>query len=274
MFQPLDIPIYISTSQPGAFVLKYFSYFFRKYWGPQGFVNALGYGDSPANLPGNIRFHSLDSAQIGGVLHWGRYMKRYFSVQSFSHFIFGMDDFMICRPVDFESLEVCCELVKQPQIGRVDLQSSLQYSRDILDVRPYGTHGGIRFLSLPYNSTSGKNHYRIAGAFSIWSRDFFLQSLEDEMTPWQWETKGNDLCNSMRHRYVIGAVNKWAIRKVELLSGRAWPGIINTLGIRTEDVRVMENLADPSDPVKVFKVVDDPLYMTPKGHWASVALGE
>ena len=56
---------------------------------------------------------------------------------------------------------------------------------------------------------------------------------------------------------VIGSVDRWAIKKIELLSNNGWPNVINTQGIRDVDIVEMEKLKNPTDRVLLFENIKD-----------------
>jgi hypothetical protein len=74
------------------------------------------------------------------------------------------------------------------------------------------------------------------------------------MSPWQWEIYGTKKLQKHK-KIVICSWNCSAIKKIELLSNKAWPGYINIRGIRKEDINQMRKLVKQSDRVKKFKKV-------------------
>ena len=158
-------------------------------------------------------------------------------------------------------------------VGRIDLQPSLQYARGSNFVKPYTEKNGIKFLSL-VDSGRGTNLYQNAAAFSIWNREWFLKNIRRDWSPWDWEITGSMSLADGDGYDVIGSVDRWAIKKLEVLSSQ-WPGIINVRGIREEDIEEMKKLQSEDDRVKSFTpIMDDIWYYNVLGGWENVILGK
>ena len=249
-----ELIVYITTCDSNMFILKYFQYFFNKYWGSHMKVKVLGFNKPNFDLAENIEFVSLGPEQVNGAKGWSNYLIDYFNSINDEFFIFGIDDFVVARPVDEEVYKVCKSLLDS-KIGRIDLQCSMQYGRAKRHVKPYTTKENISFLQLN-QSGYGENIYQNSGAFSIWNKKYFLKNIRRDWSPWDWEIKGSELANFDGYK-IIGSVDRWALRKLELISNAGWPGVINTTGIRLEDIEEMKKLIDPSDRVKIFENVSD-----------------
>jgi hypothetical protein len=255
------------------FVIKYFQYFFNKYWGKHMKVKVLGFSKPNFDLEENFEFISMGSEQVGGVKGWSNYLIDYFSSIDDEYFVKGLDDFMIARPVDEEVFKTCLELLS-PEIGRIDLQPSLQYSRSSQHVYPYTEKNDIKFLSL-VDSGHGHNLYQNAAAFSIWNRQWFLKNIRRDWSPWDWEITGSMSLADGDGYKVLGTVDRWAVRKLEILSSQ-WSDIINVRGIREEDLEMMKKLQISTDRLTKFEPVmeDKWYYEVPEGTWETVIFGK
>ena len=100
------------------------------------------------------------------------------------------------------------------------------------------------------------------------------ENIKRNWTPWGWETIGSmSFANGDGYK-VIGSVDRWAIKKLEVLSSQ-WPGIINVRGIREEDIEEMKKLQSEDDRVKSFTpIMDDIWYYNVLGGWENVILGK
>jgi hypothetical protein len=243
-----QLTVYIPTCDPNIFVLKYFQYFFNKYWDGNMKVKVLGFRNQDFDLYDNFEFISLDSSQKGGASGWSNYMIDYFTSIDDEKFIFGIEDFAVARPVDQLALETCLSSLDN-DVGRVDLQCSLQFARHPLEVNPYGSKNGIELLELKQNGS-----YRIAGAFSAWNKSWFLKNMMRDWSPWDWEIKGSYLSINDGFK-VLGTKDRWAIKKIEMISDKAWPGVINTHGLRSSDVEEMKKMSSRFDRVTEMREV-------------------
>jgi hypothetical protein len=267
-----DLTVYITTCDANIFITKYFQYFFNKYWSKDSKVKILGFNEPDFELSPNFEFVSIGEEQKGGAKGWSNYLIDYFSQIEDEFFIFGIDDFIVSREVDMESLEVCIDLMDK-SIGRIDLQPSLQYARDPKFVTPYKVIDGVKFLQLA-QSGGAFDLYQNSGAFSIWNRKWFLKNIKRDWSPWDWEIKGSQMANNDGY-LVLGVEDRWPVKKLELLSGRAWPGVINTTGIRSNDLEEMKNLRKESDRIKKFENITKGYGYNRVGpKWLDVIFGE
>ena len=242
--------LYIPTCDSNSFVLKYFQYFFNKYWGSHINVKILGFNKPNIKFDKNIEFISLGTEQIGGANGWSNYLIDFFSQLEDEYFMFGIDDFMICRPVDEEVFLSSLKLMSE-NIGRIDLQP-LQWARHPSLFSDYKTIDGIQFFKM-VQSNNGQDIYRNAGAFSIWNRKWFLKNIKRNWSPWVWEIEGSRMSENDGFE-VIGSYNRHTIKKSELLSNQFGP-FINTLGLRETDIKHMESMIEEDDRIKDFKSI-------------------
>ena len=245
-----DLTVYITTCDDNMFITKYFQYFFNKYWSKDIKVKILGFSPPNFKLEPNFEFVSIGEKQIGGAKGWSNYLIDYFTSIDDEYFIFGIDDFIVSREVNLESLELCVGMMSE-KIGRIDLQPSLQYARDPRFVSHYKTVNDVEFLQLSQTG-GGIDIYQNSGAFSIWNKKWFLKNIKRDWSPWDWEITGSKMANNDGY-LVLGVKDIWPVKKLELLSGRAWPGVINTTGIRVTDLEIMKSIRKENDRVYDFK---------------------
>lgn len=272
--------VYIPTCDKNMFIIKYFQYFFNKYWDKSVNVKILGFQEPDFALSDNFEFISLSPQQEGGAQQWTTYLKNFFMNIDDEFFIFGLDDFMVARPVNFKSLEVCKkEILNNSKVGRVDLQCGLQYGRKKGSVFPYKSIDGLKFLKLKQHSDGdwqNNSTYRVSAAFSIWRKEWFMKTLKEGWTPWEWELIGSRQTEQDGYE-VLGVIDHHPVKKVEVLSNR-WAGVINTRALRDSDIKNIKNLVNKKDRVKKFvKLEDDDLvgYTQILGDkWESVIYGK
>lgn len=251
-----ELVVYIPTHDSNVFIIKYFQYFFNKYWDPSIKRKILGFNKPNFELSSNFEFVSLGKEQVNGAKGWTNYLIPFFKKLDSKYFIFGIDDFMIVRPVNSNVFSAACEIMNN-EIGRIDLQP-LFYARSPKVFTYYTEHNGISFIKMKQKARKKQNLYRIAGAFSIWNREWFIKNMKPDWTPWDWEIKGSKLSENDGYE-VVSSLKEFAIFKSELLSEQ-WPGQINTLGIREEDVIEMKKMCVPNDRITDFARIGPNLY--------------
>ena len=247
--------IYIATYDANIFIMKYYQYFFNKYWDKDTDVKILGFNPPNFKLEKNFEFISLGDKQINGPQGWSNHLRNFFENIDDEHFIFGLDDYMVAREVNHKILNVCKnEITSNKNVGRVDLQCSLRYARSRADVLPYKVIDGVRFLKLKHDiDIYSRLIYKITCAYSIWRRDYFLDYLWKDASPWEFEELGSAAAQNNK-REVIGTFDDWAVKQIELLSDK-WPNIINIRGLRSDDVKAIKKLQHKKDRIKQFQKV-------------------
>jgi len=242
---------YISTCDKNNFILKYFIFFFRKYAGKNFNLKILGFNKPKIKFEKNIEFISLGKYQKNGAKGWTNYLIKYFSKIKDENIIFGLDDFLIARPINFKVLENCF-LAVSPEIGRIDLQP-MQYARKKYLFKFHKKINGVNFYELK-KYYFWEQTYGISAAFSIWNRKWFLKYLEKNMSPWEWELKSSKKVRFDKKK-ILCSWDQFAIKKVEMLSDGAWPGFLNTNGLRKADISSIKKIQRKSDRVKKFKAI-------------------
>ena len=235
----MSIRTLIPTCDKHMFVIKAFSHFYNKYWDNAPPVTVLGFNEPDFELPDNFSFFKMADSQQGGAKGWSNYIRDYVSGMEEDRFIFGIDDFCICRPVDVDLFQRLLDL-DDPKIGRIDLQPSFQYSRDRTDLTLVEAFDDYDLVSLAQRSTR-EFIYRITGQFSIWNREYFLRYLEPDMSPHDWELKGGVKAENDGYQ-ILGTLRRHCIKKVELVSDKQYPGKINHMGMRPEDKETVKEI--------------------------------
>lgn len=167
----------VTTSDNYHHLLKVFCYMFNKNWSSEQHVEVVGYKYPDFVLPGNFTFHSLGE-QKGDATNFTRDLREYFKKQK-DWFIWFMEDSWPIE-INFEHLEILKFLRDCPNVGRINLchASVLQQHK---------TFGVIRGLKILENTQAAL--YRLCTQPSIWNRDFLLQYMQKDLTPWQFETQ-------------------------------------------------------------------------------------
>ncbi len=246
--------VYIPTCDSHLFVIEAFSYFFNKYWGDDFEVKVLGFSEPDFSLPDNFEFVSMAKEQIGGAQGWSNYLIEYFNSIDDEHFIFGIDDFCIVRPFDRSLYEMLLGELNET-VGRIDLQPSLQYSRDPADVSLYKECSDFDILELNQNRSikTIDSLYRITAQFSIWNRKYFLRYLYSNWSPWDWEIRGSAMAEGDGYK-ILGTKDRWCALKIELLSDGQYANKINIQGMYEEDKLIIKEMyQDRSEEIGNFK---------------------
>ncbi len=166
--------IIVTTSNNYLHLIPVFAYLFNKNWGHN--VELVGY-DKPENLPENFTFHSLGK-QSGDSTNFTKDLREYFKNQD-EWFIWMMEDTFI-RSINFSQLEILKSLTNYAKVGRINLC----HASVLQDHFIFGVMQGLKILE---NTQTA--YYRLCTQPSIWNRDFLLQYMEKDLSPWGFETQ-------------------------------------------------------------------------------------
>tara|TARA_Y100000593_G_scaffold83418_1_gene157150 strand:+ start:4111 stop:4917 length:807 start_codon:yes stop_codon:yes gene_type:complete len=243
--------IFISTSNSTMHILPIFCFLFNKYW-PNKEVNILGFKKPDFRLAENFNFISMSEFQENGATGWTKYLRSYFNSLEESHFVFGLDDSLIVRPVEVGIFNDLIALAyKNPEIGRIDLTPGMEWATVRRGYLKYiGGKDNYKIIECKHCNT-GHLNYRLSAAMSIWNKDYFLKFMRQDRTPWEWETVGS-LEAERDNRRVMGTGEAWCIRKTEGLSSSQLPGKINSYHMRQEDKDYIVNNGLIIDQQKIF----------------------
>ena len=209
--------IIVSTSNSYHHLLKIFIYLFNKNWSNTQEVEIVGYKKPDFELPSNFTFVSLGE-QVGDAKNFTRDLRGYFAKQD-EWFIWMMEDTFI-RSVDRRILTDVEFLTQLPitDLGRINLCSKAGIIQDHIEVK------SSCFKEFPYQLIENTQTalYRLCTQPSLWNKNFLLQYMQEDMTPWEFETQPsfNDGWRifSINEDVVLHneGVTKWDIHKYNL----------------------------------------------------------
>jgi len=231
--------MYIPIRDETNYMIKVYQYLYNKYWGDMQ-VYFLGYTAPTFELEKNINFVSLAKKRDPNPTAWSNDLIKYFKSIPDQYFYFSLEDLLIIRPVDFELLDICEELM-EPTVGRIDLWNSVQYDLGRRGwLQPYKTRRGVRFAK--EHPISPPNVYKVSCSNSIWNKTWFLKTLFPNWSTYDWETKGNDGRNNNDGYDVISPIDRWTPPVVHALSGKTWGKAINVQGMHKSDKETITKL--------------------------------
>lgn len=162
--------IIITTSDNYHHLLPVFFYLYNKYWGEP--FDLVGHAKPECELPDNCTWVSLGEQQ--GPKKWSDQLRSYFEQQP-DWFVWMMEDTFLknkVRPCPVPGMA-----------SRIDLTKDIQSREHTNDGRIITAHQNSR--------------YRLSTQPSIWNRDYLLNYLKPNLSPWDFETQDpkNDGCN-------------------------------------------------------------------------------
>ncbi|MFA5934677.1 MAG: hypothetical protein WC827_02215 [Candidatus Paceibacterota bacterium] len=228
-----NLPFYIITSDATKDILPTTAYLYNKYWTPETTqqFTVLGNHGSEVKLPDNFKFARIK--EENDIQKWTKYIHDYILKNETSeYFILTLDDYLLNTPLNPKILESVLSYAKENnKVGRIALGRLDIEKKEV--IKTFSDHNILRLTQ--------DSVYRISCQTSIWSREYFLKIYNKDWNPWQLELEGSKEAKNDGWE-IIGTDRAWVLGWVEesAISGR-WPGMINILGMRLEDVKYLIN---------------------------------
>lgn len=220
--------IIITTWDSSSHILRNFAYMAEKYI-PEWEVEILGYTIFP-NLPRKYKRISVGEVQRSWALDYHSYVRTI--PEDFV--IFGTDDLLITRPVDYEVFnEVMKNIHDDKSIGRYELGTGHVWHKERPIIRTY-TDWDIYEYGV-------ESEYRISTQLSVWRTAYLLKYLSYNWTAWEFELNGSVMAKHDGKR-IIATNGRHAFGWTHCLSTKRYNGFVNVSGIDDSDVEEMISL--------------------------------
>ena len=185
--------IFIPICDQNLWILKIYFYLFEKFWGSEQEVVILGFTRPDFELPKNFTFVSLADKQEGGAKKWTRYLYNYFKTIDDEYVIFSLEDFFPTQKPNLQTLNMLFEFTKTHNVGRCDITwdsyiNIFDRNNRAAQNRSYKVlkkSSDFVLLQVPENAP-----YRISTQPSIWEKEYLLEFLNNDWSPWDFEVQG------------------------------------------------------------------------------------
>lgn len=242
--------MYIPIRDETLYMIELYQYFFKKYWNNGMQVYFLGYKKPEFELVENVNFISLAEKRDPRESAWSNNLIDFFNSIDDEFFYFSLEDLLVIRPVDFELLNICEEML-DANIGRIDLWNSIQFDPNRKGwISLYKENKGVKFVKIDQNAPA--KTFRISCSNSIWNKKWFLKTLERNWSSLQWEDYANDGRNKNDGFDVISPIDRWTPSTVHAVC-RLWSGKINIDGVLPEDLENIKKIYGPNADNVFFK---------------------
>lgn len=219
--------LYLATSDKTSHILKAFAWLADKYIPEFDEIIVLGYSVFP-ELPSRFKCVSLAPKQ-NSPSEWSMRLYEYFKNITDNRVLFGLDDFLPVKGIDFTMLN--------DTLFHFDCTNAVRYELGV----GHSWHIGKKQITDTIYEYGQESLYRISTQFSIWDREYLVNHLHGKLDAQDFEKTGSE--NAKNDGKVIIATNPcaWDWVQAGALSGRH-PDMINVLGIQREDVEEMISL--------------------------------
>jgi hypothetical protein len=174
------IKIIVTTSDKYHHLLKIFCYLFNANWDKDREVEVVGYDKPSFELPKNFNFVSLGK-QGDNAKCFGTDLRKYFEEQP-DWFIWIFEDSFI-KKVNFYKLNILQSYTTFRHVDKIG-RINLSHAAMLQDHLPYQE---ISRYTIVENTQTAL--YRLCTQPSIWRKEFLLQYLTHNITPWEFETQ-------------------------------------------------------------------------------------
>lgn len=223
---------YLATSDKTSHILTAFAWLADKYIPEIENIFVLGYSSFPS-LPERYKCISLAPVQNSRA-EWAPNLLKYISSIKDEYIIFGLEDFLITRSIDYEIFNTAFEYMKShPKVVRYELGEGHPWHPIKNTIASYSN-----YRIYEYDQTS---LYRISTQFSIWRTSYLVEALTGRTDPWNFELEGSKIAMN-NNREIIATDIPYALHWVHSALSEKYPNMINVLGIKIEDIESLISL--------------------------------
>ena len=199
--------VYILTFDKNIHIIEGLQYCINKYWKPNPNVILLGYKKPEFDLKDNFKFVSLGKDR--GSNYVGGDLISFFTDVEDEHFIFSVDDFFPIRNIDIKLLNYLTnKMISDNSISRIALTGQIDNGKFDKIYSLIDKFENYNIIELSQNS-----NYRKSSVWSMWSKDYFLEYLQPEMSLWKWER--DEKCKDSKYR-VLGTSDNYVLKACHL----------------------------------------------------------
>ena len=220
---------HIWTSDINMACLPATCYLFNKYWPSIEQVKIIGYKKPSFELPQNFEFISLGEQR--GPRKWSDDMKNFYSNEKCSYFYSIWEDAFILKEVDKKIINLVNQLIeKDRKFFKFNMTADVSTRQ----------HTVLRkFENFDLISADQDSRYRFSTQHCVWHKERFLDSIEPNQTPWDFEL--NDKKARFNGLNIYATKRKYAVYMGHLYKqGRKrnnwYDCVYGTNGNKTHDV--------------------------------------
>jgi hypothetical protein len=236
-----NLKILIPTCDKYIHVIEGLMYTLTKYFNVDNKIIVLGYSEPKFKLNNNWEFISLGVDT--GVDNWSNDLIKFFETFTDEYFINMIDDTLMTRVSDINKMKLIFNyMLTNRDVKKVFLHGSLTNRSDSKMLRGTILTPVIELDNKFYDVNQTSN-YRSSLQSSIWDRNYFLNLLKPNLTPWSFETQhikndGVRILTTVNndplmfsHMYVKGnLVNNW------------YESIYENSKLPSDDITIIKNI--------------------------------
>jgi hypothetical protein len=182
-----DIKIIIPTCDKYIHIVEGLVYTLEKHFNVDNKFIILGYSEPNFELPKNYEFISLGVDK--GPNNWSNDLISFFKNFKDKFFINMIDDSLMTRDANIEKIKKALKyMIKNPNVKKIFLHGSLtpmSTSKMLGDTRLTP----ISELNNEFLDVNQESNYRTSLQSAIWDRDYFVNMLKPNLSPWTFETQ-------------------------------------------------------------------------------------
>lgn len=175
----MSLRVFVLTNDTYLWAVSPFAHLFNQYWGEQQEV-VLGCFKLPqARLPANFRVYQIDQLNYPAE-RWSDGFIKLITDFPDEYFIFMLEDYWLCRPVDVEGVYGLYAIMQtDPSILRFDLTDDRQFAGEAVDAGSFKHYDIVE--------TPAETPYQMSLQAAIWCKSNLIQLLKYGKTAWETE---------------------------------------------------------------------------------------
>lgn len=228
--------IYIATSDATSHILTAFAFLLDKYAPGIERVNVLGYSQFPV-LPARYNCISLAEKQ-DGLNSWSANLYKYFRDKKNDYVIFGLDDFLFRREIDYDILHEAVLMILSNEVQRFEFGVGDNWHINEKVYRKYSDYLIYKYGNKANDIPTEHWNYKVNTQFSVWDRETLLRYLNHNRTPAEFEILGSR--EALKENLsVMASYGRTAFDYVHSGISNKFPGMVNVYGIEPDVVDEM-----------------------------------
>lgn len=173
------------TSDNYVNIVNDHAFLFNRFGGEKINVSVLGFNPPKEKLPNNFEFISMGKQSDFSKRNWADPIRPFIEEIKENYFCLTWDDLFPIGDIDHNLLNQGIELVSSNHASRVGFffGSKIQFQTS-------------HYFNKDFNQLDQLAEYRSSLEPAIWSKEYFLNHLKSEMSPWDYEVKNMSIMNN------------------------------------------------------------------------------
>lgn len=183
-----DLKVIIPTCDKYIHITEALMYTTSRFWKEENQFIILGYEHPKFQLNNNWKFISM--GKDPGAKYWSNAVIDFFKDFKDEYFINMIDDTIMTRNADIDKMKLAFDyMVKNDSVKKILLQGSLNIAYGNYELFGDISYTNIQELNDMFVDVNQTCQYRTTMQSSILNTQYFIQTLKQDMSPWEYEVQ-------------------------------------------------------------------------------------